>query len=116
MEVIVQSLGFKHSPELQDLVQQRLDKLEPMAHRVVRADVTFYQASDGNPENAICEIRLEVPGNDHFVKKGASFFEIAVDDAISALENILRKQKEKDRSHHRTPADEVEGDLSSLIQ
>ena len=112
MNVIIQSLGFKHSAELESLVQERLDKLEPMAHGVIRADVTFFIGSDGNPENNVTEIRLEVPGNDHFVKKSAASFEQSIDDAVSALQNILRKQKEKDRGHHRMPADDVPGDLS----
>lgn len=116
MEVILQSLGFKHSAGLQALVQERLDKLEPKVHGVIRADVTFYMGSDGNPDNNITEIRLEVPGNDHFVKKGAPSFEQSIDDAVNALDNILRKQKEKDRSHHRMPADDVPGDLSAMIE
>jgi len=116
MNVIIQSLGFKHSAELEALVQERLDKLEPMAHGVIRADVTFYIGSESNPENNVTEIRLEVPGNDHFVKKAAASFEQSVDDAVEALKNILRKQKEKDRSHHRMPADDVPGDLSVIIE
>lgn len=116
MNVIIQSLGFKHSADLEALVQERLDKLEPMVHGVIRADVTFYKGSDSNPENNVTEIRLEVPGNDHFVKKGAASFEASVDECITALQNILRKQKEKERSNHRMPADDVPGDLSVVIE
>jgi putative sigma-54 modulation protein len=48
------------------------------------------------PPDTFCEIRLEVPGNDLFVKESAQDdFEQAIDTTVNKLQGILRKQKEK---------------------
>ncbi len=96
METIIQSLGFKASDELEGLVREKLEKIDHMRDDVVRANVTFYLGSDGNPDNNITEIRLEIPGPDLFVKKGAASFEQSVADCVHALQTIIRKDKEKE--------------------
>lgn len=100
MDIIIESPGFKASNELENYVRETLGKLK--SDKIIRADVTLYLGSDGNPNNKFCEIRLEVPGNDHFVKKSAGTFETATLDAVETLQEILKKTKEKviDRNRH----------------
>lgn len=100
MDIIIESPGFKASNELESYVRETLAKLK--SDKIIRADVTLYKGSDANPVNNYCEIRLEVPGNDHFVKKSAGTFETAVLDAVETLQEILKKTKEKniDRNRH----------------
>ena len=93
MDIIIESPGFKASNELESYVRETLLKLK--SDKIIRADVTLYKDSDGNPVNNFCEIRLEVPGNDHFVKKSADTFETAVLDSVETLQEILKKTKEK---------------------
>jgi putative sigma-54 modulation protein len=95
MDVIIQSLGFKAGDTLEGYVNEKLAKLDNMSDSIVRANVTLFKGSDGNPENNYCEIRLEVPGNDHFVKKNCESFEMAIVDAVDTLQNMIRKTKEK---------------------
>ena len=57
--------------------------------------MTLYAASESNPNNNVCEIRLEVPGNDHFVKKNSDVFEKAITECIDALQKIIRRSKDK---------------------
>jgi len=101
MDIIIQSLGFKASEHLETYLQDKLEKLEPLHHNILRANVTLFQAPDSNLSNSYCEIRLEVPGNDPFVKKHAESFEQSISEAADALHSILRKNKEKemDRQH-----------------
>lgn len=95
MDVIIQSLGFKAGENLETYVREKLNKLTPSDH-VVRANVTLYLGADKNIPDTFCEIRLEVPGNDLFVKESAKDdFEQAIDITINTLQGILRKQKEK---------------------
>ena len=98
MDIIIQSVGFKASDSLEAFVHERLDKLSHMSDRIIRANVTFYEGSSGNPENNYCEIRLEVPGNDHFVKKSSDLYEKAVVDAVDALHKMIQKSKDKNIS------------------
>ena len=103
MDVIIQSLGFKAGEELEAYIQQKLQKLTPNEH-IVRANVVLFLGPDKGAPNTYCEIRLEVPGNDHFVKEHSAEFEQAVDAAVNKLQGMLRKAKEKqeDQWHGRT--------------
>lgn len=94
MDVIIQSLGFKHSDNLESYIHERLEKLTP-ADRIIRANVTLFQGPDRAAPNDYCEIRLEIPGPDIFVKESSPQFEQAIDECINKLQSILRKQKEK---------------------
>lgn len=104
MDIIIQSLGFKAGEELEGYVKEKLNKLTPNEN-IVRANVTMYVGADKTTPDTWCEIRLEVPGNDLFVKESAKDdFEQAVDSAVNKLQDILRKAKEKqiDQWHGRT--------------
>jgi putative sigma-54 modulation protein len=104
MDVIIQSLGFKAGEGLENYVREKLGKLTPNDH-IVRANVTLYLGASKATPDTWCEIRLEVPGNDLFVKESAQDdFEQAIDTTVNKLQGILRKQKEKqvDEWHGRT--------------
>lgn len=103
MDIIIQSLGFKAGEGLEGYVREKLDKLSPNDH-IVRANVTLFMGPASSPTNNYCEIRLEVPGNDHFVKESSAEFEQSIDAAVNKLQSIIRKHKEKhvDQWHGRT--------------
>ena|SRR5687768_163032 len=94
MDIIIQSLGFKAGDELETYINEKLGKLSPNDH-IVRANVTLFLGPQREPESSYCEIRLEVPGNDLFVKEHSVEFEQAVDTAVNRLQSIIRKAKEK---------------------
>jgi putative sigma-54 modulation protein len=95
MDIIIQSLGFKAGEGLENYVREKLGKLTPNDH-IIRANVTLYLGASKNTRDTWCEIRLEVPGNDLFVKESAQDdFEQAIDSAVNKLQGLLRKQKEK---------------------
>ena len=94
MDVIIQSLGFKAGGDLEDYVREKLSKLRPNDH-IVRANVTLFLGPESETRNTYCEIRLEVPGNDHFVKESSPDFEQSVDAAVDTLQTILRKVKDR---------------------
>jgi putative sigma-54 modulation protein len=100
MDVIIQSLGFKAGETLESYIREKLEKLTPN-DTIVRANVTLFLGPDKATPNTYCEIRLEVPGPDLFIKESAVEFEQAVDECVNKLQGQLRKQKEKqlDRWH-----------------
>ena len=102
MDVIIQSLGFKASESLENYIHEKLNKLKPNDH-IVRANVILFQGPDRAVPNDYCEIRLEVPGPDLFVKEHSTYFEQSVDEAVDKLQMMIRKKKEKevDRWHGR---------------
>lgn len=94
MDVIIQSLGFKAGEALEAYIREKLEKLTPN-DKIVRANVTLFLGPDRATPNTYCEIRLEVPGPDLFVKESAVEFEQAVDQCVNTLQTQLRKAKEK---------------------
>lgn len=94
MDIIIQSLGFKAGEELEGYVQEKLEKLNPSDH-IVRANVVLFLGPDRATPNTYCEIRLEVPGPDLFIKESSPDFEQSIDAAVNKLQGMLRKQKEK---------------------
>ena len=104
MDIIIQSLGFKASDHLEGFIREKLNRVLLQSDTVIRANVTLYAGSESNPENNVCEIRLEVPGNDHFVKKSSDMFEKAITECIDALHRIMRRNKDKQiSSRHAEP-------------
>lgn len=55
--------------------------------------MTLTEDASGNPENQVCEIRLEIPGNDIFVKKNAATYEQALRMAVEAAQKMISKRK-----------------------
>ena len=95
MDVIIQSLGFKAGESLENHIREKLSKLTPNDH-IIRANVTLYIGADKNIPDTFCEMWLEVPGTDLFMKESAKddFYQ-AVDATVNKLQSVLRKAKEK---------------------
>jgi putative sigma-54 modulation protein len=104
MNIVIQSLGFTAGEELEGFVNEKLKNFDKEIN-IIRANVTLFIASDANPRKYFCEIRLEVPGNDLFVKKSSDTFEKAIVDAADTIQKSIRKAKEKqlDRNQGNMP-------------
>lgn len=96
MEIIIQSPGFKASESLLSFIHEKMEKLDHLSNNIIRADLSLVLSNDAGPEKKICDIRLEIPGNDLFVKKYGDSFEAAVMEAIDALQMQMRRHKEKE--------------------
>lgn len=100
MDTIIQSLGFKAGDDMEAYIKEKLSKINPNEH-IVRANVALFLGPDRATRNTYCEIRLEVPGNDHFVKESDPDMYQAIDAAVNKLQQIVRKARDKqtDRRH-----------------
>jgi len=92
MDIIIQSLGFKAGETLENFIREKISALK--SDNIVRANVTLFMGQNSTPENNYCEIRLEVPGNDHFVKKTSQYFETSVTECVDVLTQMINKAKE----------------------
>ena len=100
MDIIVESPGFKASQDHVNYVHEKVGKLKPN-DRIIRANVTLFAGPDKATPTAYCEIRLEIPGNDLFVKSDGGEFEQAVDNAVATIQEQLRRAKEKQEDSYR---------------
>ena len=63
--------------------------------QLLQSDVTLFTDDGKNTDNKFCEIRLNVPGYDDFVKKNGESYEAATLDAVDTLQKILRRKKDR---------------------
>ena len=106
MDVIIQSLGFTAGETLENFTREKLQALK--SGEIIRANVTFFLGPESNPENNYCEIRLEIPGNDLFVKRTGKYFETAVSECVELLQANLKKEKEKRLERRQADADIIQ--------
>ncbi len=97
MDIIIQSLGFNAGESLETFIKEKVSTLK--SDTIIRANVTLFKGPAGNPETDYCEIRLEVPGNDHFVKKHSAYFETSVSECVEVLSQQIQKAKNKQAVH-----------------
>jgi putative sigma-54 modulation protein len=109
MDIIIQSLGFKAGDTLEQFINEKINGLK--ADNIVRANVTLFKGQDSTPENNYCEIRLEVPGNDHFVKKNSQYFETSVSECVDVLTQMINKTKDINSSRRQSNIIEVQETL-----
>jgi len=93
MDIIIQSLGFKAGESIERFIAEKLKTVK--SDKIVRANVILFKGADPDPENNYCEIRLEIPGNDLFVKKHSTYFETSVSECVDVLKQQVNKNKEK---------------------
>ena len=93
MNLIYETVRFKGSQDLEKLVTQKMNRISILKPEIVQARVTLSEGASGNLENQICEIRLEIPGYDIFVKKNASTYEQAIRAAVEAVRRKIQRDK-----------------------
>jgi putative sigma-54 modulation protein len=106
MDIIIQSLGFKAGEKLEAFTRQKLGKLK--YDKIVRANVVLYKGPEAEVENNYCEIRLEVPGNDLFVKKHSPHFETSIAECVDVLAEKLDRLKTKGADRRQAAAIVIE--------
>ena len=92
MDIIIQSLGFNAGESLERYIREKVSTLK--SDTIIRANVALFKGPASNPENDYCEIRLEVPGNDLFVKRSAAYFEVSVNECVDVLNKQIKKNRD----------------------
>lgn len=98
MNITIQSVRFTASEQLEQFIQQKINKLDQFFDGIVSAEVILKLDKSDSTNNKVAEISLNVPGGDLFAKKQTKSFEEAVDLSVDALRKQLIKWKEKVRA------------------
>jgi putative sigma-54 modulation protein len=98
MDIIIQSQGFTAGEQLEGFVREKVSKLATYDPSIIRADVILKKDHASNIDGNVCEIRLEVPGYDDFVKKVSSEYETSVMEAVDTLQTMVQKRRSKQTS------------------
>jgi putative sigma-54 modulation protein len=93
MNITIQSVNFKAGSTLEYFITDKVSKLFRQSDHIIRAEVTLRQGDSGNPQNKLCDIRLMIPGKDHFVSKSTNGYEKSVLESVRTMQKILRSSK-----------------------
>ncbi len=95
MNIIIKSVDFKAGKALETFVKNKVSKLFRQCGSIISANVMLRKGESKSPENKLCEIRLVIPGYDHFVKKSTGEYYTSVSQSVDVLQEILRRNKTK---------------------
>jgi len=95
MKINIQGIGVSPRQDLQEMINDKLTKLDRLSDRITEAKVTLRVEKAETHDNKIMEVRLGLPGNDIFVKKHGDSFEELVQKTTDVLSRELKEWKEK---------------------
>lgn len=98
MKITIQSIHFDADQKLLTLIEERLAKLEHFFNNIISAEVYLRLDKDADAGNKIVEVRLDMSQKVETVKSRAKTFEKSLDEVYDALEQIVKKHKEKLRN------------------
>lgn len=97
MEIKINAVRFDADQKLVDFINKKVGKLDKFYDAILIADVYLKVDKLQAEQNKIAELKLQIPGNDLFIKKQADSFEEAVSQAVDSATRSLGKIKEKQR-------------------
>src|ERR1017187_2579786 len=95
MKIHIQAIDFTAKKELMDFITETVEKLSHLSKNILGAKVYLKLEKADPGANKVCEILLDVPGNDLFVKKQCETFEEATKQAVEVLQKQIGKMKTK---------------------
>ena len=91
----MQSVHFDADEKLLTYIQKRVDKLETFYDRIVDGEVILRVEKNNQNQNKTVEIKINIPGEQLFVKEKSNSFEPATDMAVESLKRQLKRYKER---------------------
>jgi ribosomal subunit interface protein len=98
MNITIKSVNFSAGATLQNYIRQKVSKLFNPSSNIIRAEITLRKEKSRKLLNKICEIKLMVPGYDHFAKNNTGEFNSSILETVRTLQKTLRSAKTKQLS------------------
>ncbi len=96
MKVQVHAIHFSADRKLLEAIQAKLNKLDTFYDRITSGEVYLkIEQGEGKVKEKLLEIKLSVPGTVLFVKEKARSFEEALDLALNALAEQIKRFKDR---------------------
>ncbi|HTF02658.1 MAG TPA: ribosome-associated translation inhibitor RaiA [Bacteroidia bacterium] len=99
MEIQIQSIHFKADRKLIGFINEKVQKLNQYFEGIISSEIFLRLDKADSTENKVAEIKINVPGNDLYVKRQCKTFEEAIDASVEALTRQVKKYKEKTRTY-----------------
>jgi putative sigma-54 modulation protein len=96
MNVKIQTVHFNADAKLVDYVTRKIEKLDTFHDSITKVEV-FLKLDNvvHNIKDKIVEIAVHIPKRDFFVKSSSKTFEESFENAMQAMVNQIKRQKEK---------------------
>lgn len=98
MKIQTQSVHFDADVKLLEFIEKKVGKLQTFFDKIIDAEVFLRLEKNGQVQDKIAEIKLNVPGSVLIAKESTKTFESSIDNSVAALKRQLIKRKEKMRS------------------
>src|SRR4051812_22536406 len=95
MEIQIHSIHFTADSKLLGFIEEKVGKLSHFYDGIISSEIFLRIDKSDNTTNKIAEIKLNVPGNDLYVKRQCKTFEEAIDTGILAISKQVKRYKEK---------------------
>ncbi len=96
MNVNIQTVHFDADARLLEFITKKIEKLNTFHDKITKVDVYLKLDNIVHAiKDKIVEINVHVPKHDFFVKASSKSFEESFDNALEAVINQIKKQKEK---------------------
>jgi putative sigma-54 modulation protein len=99
MKITIHTIHFDADVKLENFINEKVNKLDQFYDQIIEGSVFLRIDKSLTGENKVAEIKLNIPGNELFVKKQCKSFEEATDTAVEALRRQLRRYKGKVSAH-----------------
>jgi putative sigma-54 modulation protein len=99
MTIQIQSIHFTADRKLLAFIEEKVGKLSQYYDEIISSEIFLRLDKSDQMENKVAEIKLNVPGNELYVKRQCRTFEEAVDTGISALSRQVLKHKERQKAY-----------------
>lgn len=97
MDIQIQSIHFTADKKLIGFVNEKVAKLSHYYDGIISSEIFLRLDNSDNSTNKVAEIKINVPGNDLYVKRQCKTFEEAIDTGILALSRQVKRYKEKQK-------------------
>ena len=88
------------SARLEDMVSERLGKLENKYDFMIGADVYLKKENTSSPDSGMhCDIRINIPRSTLYASTSKGSFEAAIAQTTSEIRSQLEKKKGKMQTH-----------------
>lgn len=95
MKLQMHSIHFDADKKLINFIQEKIDKLDTFYDRIVDGEVIMRVEKNNQNHNKTIEFKINIPGEQLFVKQHDRTFEAATDLAVESLKRQLKKFKSK---------------------
>jgi putative sigma-54 modulation protein len=98
MNIQIQSIHFNADKKLIAFVEEKVTKLSHFYEGIISSEVFLRLDKSDGRDNKVAEIKVNVPGNDLYVKRQCKSFEEAIDEGVSAISRQVKKHKERQKA------------------